>query len=383
MFHPYWAEACSDGTFLLPRDMAWKPKYDDKFRLRQLYHKFLHEYLGNDEDGNPNYPIPGGPDDDEDNDAAAVMDITDTDDGTSLFIAQNEKGDAGPVRKRGRVAKPKVPKPPRVAKPRAPRGSSKKQNTTNSGYTSIFGGGYNASGSSNGLSNSDIRRQAALDDGGSVKSESRATSIANQLQSTSLTTPPSRLNGHISLNSTPTPGRNIHNAINLESLDADELQNEIDNEPARLSNSQTPPIASQEQIDLAIDQYNYDLESERLAMLLEYQNPGAAAGSSSSALPATNPPSTSPNDAPNTPPDDTPESPVLSNGGVQESIEVDDTPEGQDAQVQGRTGSSETLIEDDDLQYIGEAVVKQEVVEGWGSNGKVEKLTIDEAIVLD
>ena len=359
MFHEYWAKAGPGGT--IPRDMAWRPAHYDKAQLRQLYHEFLRGHYGQHADGEPVYPY------DEGNDVVTAS-TDDTD--ASIFVAQDDGERAG-------IAKGAPSASSGKCSPRS-KGPKPKQTTTfhndslpifnpnPSADTLMYGNGVNDLNIGKGLSNHEkTRRQAALEDVESVKSESSGTSITYELQNT-------------------TPGNAIDNAIDLDSLDVDELQADVDVDSAWFSHPQSPHTPTQENINIEIDQYHHDLEDERLEndLLSMFQNPTMSPDNLSSPLADTQP---SPQSS--LPPyvgKNISASP-LSIGGIRESIEIDDIQEEQYGQCQQRTGSSDdTPVETDyeELQFIREDV-KPDIVMGDIINTRTDGLSMDDPIMLD
>jgi hypothetical protein len=336
MFHPYWAEAGPDGTF--PRDMAFRPDHEDKARLRQLYHEFLSDHYGLNNHGEPAYPVPA--DDYAGNDDTAGA--TNNGDGQSLFIPEDGQGpacgskDGQPKKKRSRPANPDGPKK---------RQSRKRISNRDAGLAVLFP-------DADKMIKQDERPQYALNDGDSVKSESRATSVTAQLQNgLLLSTPPDRHEHPIGLDASP--GRNIFNVITL-----DEFEGQLEVQNAQFPSGQCSSNPSQV-INLA-DDYVIHLEAERQETdraseeILEQCGVPAQRNASAAAR--------------------TSNSPQLSSGRLRDSIEIDENEE-QDAQVV-RRGSSDTLVatNDHDLQIIEQLDVNPDMEE--------IEIDVDTAVVL-
>jgi hypothetical protein len=326
MFHPYWAEAGPGGT--LPRDMAFRPDHEDKARLRQLYHEFLSDHYGLSNNGQPVYPVPADDYAGNDDTAGATVNANDQ----SLFIPEDGQGAAGnskdgqPKKKRGRLANPDGP-----CRKRQPR---KRPSNKDAGLALLFP-------DPDKMAKQDERRQYALNNGESVKSESLATSVTAQLQNGLPLNTPRNLREHlISLDASP--GRNIFNVIDL-----DKFEGQLEEQNAQFLSSQSSSNPSQ--VTNLADNYKIDPEAERWKtdraseeILSRWGIP--AQTSASAAAPTSN-------------------SPQPSNDGLQDSFETDETDE-QDAQVV-RRGSSDTLIanNNDDLQIIEQLEVKPDMEE--------------------
>jgi len=149
MFHRYWATAGPNGT--LPRDMAWRPKHEDKARLRRLYHEFLRDNYPAHADGLPEYPAPDIP-------------AKELNDDESIFIADQEgavTAKSAPAKPAKKLRNPRAPRASKSSAQRAPRRPKK----TATAYSPALEIG------TNGMSRTEYNHLAAEDDGGSVKSE--------------------------------------------------------------------------------------------------------------------------------------------------------------------------------------------------------------------
>lgn len=157
MFHPYWAKAGPGDT--IPRDMAYG-EHQDKRNLRTLYHAFLQNYYGKTTDGEYVYQIPAPR-------TRAAIENAETAEKDAEADASGEK----PTAKQPK--KPRKPRGPRA--PRAPNPEKKRKKAFT--VPSIL------------TSPPNLRRLAREDDGGSLKNESRSTSVID-LETPALRTSP-------------------------------------------------------------------------------------------------------------------------------------------------------------------------------------------------
>ena len=239
MFHPYWAKAGPGGD--LPRDMAWGIHLD-KANLRDLYHKCMVNYFGNNAAGQPNYQMP----------VSAPRHLH------APVVTNPKEGEAT-------GSNPKGPK-----KPRKQRGPNKPKNAQATSESAKKRSAPYANEVS--MTYPPNKRLATLNDGDSVKSESRGTSIIDSALGTPTRHEPDR---SIDLTSTTPEGRS--SADSLAAFDIPGMGEEMDRQTGGPSSSSPPsddsagaPLDnSSPPIDLVDDNYMNDQDgTEGLEQLL-------------------------------------------------------------------------------------------------------------------
>jgi hypothetical protein len=236
MFHPYWARAGPDGT--LPRDMAWGV-FPDKANLRRLYHECLVAHYGNNAAGRPIYQIP----------APRPRPLP------APVVTYSKEGEASGSNPQG----PKKPRKPRGPnKPRNPQNASGSAKKRSAPYASDIHMNYPPN-----------KRLAAANDGDSIKSESRSTSIVNSARTTPTRQEPER--GHIDLTNA-TPDGNSSPTTSLGTIDLTGMEEEMDRQTGGTSSS-PPPLDDSASTTPVDDYYVEDQEDrgETERLLAEWQ----------------------------------------------------------------------------------------------------------------
>jgi hypothetical protein len=225
MFHPYWARAGPDGT--LPRDMAWGV-FPDKANLRRLYHECLVAHYGNNAAGRPIYQIP----------APRPRPLP------APVVTYSKEGEASGSNPQG----PKKPRKPRGPnKPRNPQNASGSAKKRSAPYASDIHMNYPPN-----------KRLAAANDGDSIKSESRSTSIVNSARTTPTRQEPER--GHIDLTNA-TPDGNSSPTTSLGTIDLTGMEEEMDRQTGGPSSS--PPPLDDSASTTPVDDYYVEDQEDR------------------------------------------------------------------------------------------------------------------------